>query len=44
MLVQPCRPACSVQVWSTGQWSTDEVKVIRARADGPEAVKGESGS
>jgi hypothetical protein len=37
MLVQPCRSAYGVQVWST---ETPEVKV-RARADEPGAVKSE---
>ena len=39
----------SVGLWCVGEehkiwWSTAEVKVMRARADGPGAVKGESGS
>jgi hypothetical protein len=37
MLVQPCRSTCGVQE----RWSTAEVKVMRAHADGPVAVKGE---
>jgi hypothetical protein len=41
MLVQPCRSACGVQVWSKGRWSMAEVKVMQTRADGPRAMKGE---
>jgi hypothetical protein len=41
MLVQPCRSAYGVQVWSTGTVVKAEVKVMWACADGPGAVKGE---
>jgi hypothetical protein len=41
MLVQPYRSTCDVQVWSTGTVVDGEVKVMRARADEPGAVKGE---
>jgi hypothetical protein len=41
--VQPCRPACGVVCRCGAQrwWSTVEVKVMWARANGPGTVKDE---
>jgi hypothetical protein len=36
--VQPCRSACGLQVCIIGTVSMAEVKVMRARADGPREV------